>query len=286
MRDRGDVLAHARVRARLVGRRVRARRDVVVPLGEQGVGSREQVARNDGFVEDVTLGRQAPRAAQQRDRIGILHVEAGHVGEPAQQPVHARRDRAEPPLELGARRDLQELVGVEREDEVRGLVGERAPDGGRRDVLLQVARHVVLVHDEREALADEAVEDRQRGVVGAVVDDREPVEDRQVVAHEGLDDVRLVADHRHAPQPEAARRRRRRTAHRRPCRRARTGTARAHTPPVVRATSAATRSPNASTAASGEGSRAGVYLSAMSARNGSSIHAICAGSTSSPLGAL
>ena len=117
--------------------------------------------------------------------------------------VHPRRNVAKRPLEVLAARHAQELVGIEGEHEVRALVAQRFPRDIRNARRLEERGLPVPDDAQRQALSLQLAQDLCGPVERPVIDNREAVERFEIVADEGFDHVRLVAHHRHAPEPHA-----------------------------------------------------------------------------------
>jgi hypothetical protein len=159
--------------------------------------------------DDLPLGRAtvlaSPRAQQPRRDSGSASALVGK-----RQRVDRRRDRergtgargSHRVFELAARGEAQELVGVDRYDDV-GAGGEQAR--GVRVAQSRGPELEGLLADavDRQPFGDQRVDDRGGRVVGAVVDDGDRVEGAQVVADRRLEDVLLVADDREADEPHA-----------------------------------------------------------------------------------
>ncbi len=146
-----------------------------------------------GLLAAATVGHRAQRIGQHACRIDLR---LGQVCTPGQQHRVAGGHRAEGGVERGARGRMDELVGVEEPDQLRVEDGHHLAIDVRDFLRLVVAEDRIVEHDQRQAFALQRREDLARAVGRAVVDDDHQVHQRDVVAHEGFDDVGLVLDHR------------------------------------------------------------------------------------------
>ena len=154
------------------------------------------------------LGDAAVANPPQRIELGRVVARHRQVGHPAHQRRHSRRAGAERRDEGGAVGDPDELVGVERHDQL-GRAGRPHPVEQQVGAQgLAQRRLVAAQHRERQAFVLQALENGAGVVAALVVEDDEAVEDAQVVAHEGFDDVAFVLDQGDADQLGIARDRR------------------------------------------------------------------------------
>ena len=173
----------------------------VVAGRDPPVRAGEQRARQDDLVLCARLLGEAVRESAQDVRFGVVH-EAGrrHVGPPAQVAGAVGRQTRERLAQGVGRTGAQELVGVESEIGVGGMLGQRQTQRTAH-VARVVERHVLEpMQRQRQSFVAQRGEDARRGVVRLVVDDHQPVEVVQAMADEGLDDVGLVLDDGDADQ--------------------------------------------------------------------------------------
>ena len=104
-------------------------------------------------------------------------------------------------FELDPGSHLQKLVGIEREHEVGSVARQRFARERRHALRLPVSGIRVMHHPQRQAFGLQLGKDAGGAVERTVIDDEQSVDDAQVVPHEGLDDIGLVAHHRYAEKP-------------------------------------------------------------------------------------
>jgi hypothetical protein len=115
--------------------------------------------------------------------------------------VRRANQRRERFLDGAARRCTQEFVGIERKHPRGFRRREQVTDQPVLHQLLIERRTRVLRNEDRQALGLQFAQYVRRFVDRHVIDDRNAVEQGEIVPNECLDDVRLVADVRGSQQP-------------------------------------------------------------------------------------
>ncbi len=151
------------------------------------------------------VGRRQPHApAQALQRVRLLRILRRRDLQRPRQAHHAVPcQRRELRLQFRARGHAQELVGIEREHCVGATAQQRVVREHREPLVLAERRGRVRVHLDRQALGRQRGEYAWRLVGGTMVDQHQLVEQGGMVAHEGFDDVGLVAQHGDADQAHA-----------------------------------------------------------------------------------
>ncbi len=114
--------------------------DGVVAHGDDVGRSRDKRAAGDDLEQRLPLGLEAPPKMPRPERDRIVVEGIGHVREPVQHCIHARRNVGERALETNPRFHLEKLIGIECEHEVGAVARQRFAGERRHRLGLSIDR--------------------------------------------------------------------------------------------------------------------------------------------------